>query len=236
MSITIKNLNKSFGDFHALQNINLQVPTGSLVSLLGPSGCGKTTLLRIIAGLENHNNGEIYFDETEVSNKSVRERGVGFVFQNYALFRHLTVFDNVAFGLQVLPKNQRPSKADIADRVHELLKMVQLDWLSKSYPHQLSGGQRQRVALARALAVKPKLLLLDEPSMGLAPIIVQQIFDIIQTVHKEGVTVLLVEQNAKLALQISDRGYVMESGKITMADKADVLLNDPRILSAYLGG
>ena len=163
MSITIKNLNKSFGDFHALQNINLQVPTGALVSLLGPSGCGKTTLLRIIAGLETHNNGEIYFGDTEVSHKSVRERGVGFVFQNYALFRHKTVFDNVAFGLQVLPKNQRPSKADIADRVHELLKMVQLDWLSKSYPHQLSGGQRQRVALARALAVKPKLLLLDEP-------------------------------------------------------------------------
>ena len=163
MSITIQNLNKHFGNFHALKNINLNVPTGKLVSLLGPSGCGKTTLLRIIAGLENADGGNILFDGQDVTAKHVRERKVGFVFQHYALFRHMNVFDNVAFGLTVLPKSERPPKEQIRTKVEELLKLVQLSHLAKSYPHQLSGGQRQRIALARALAVEPKLLLLDEP-------------------------------------------------------------------------
>ena len=238
MSITIKNLNKSFGDFHALQNINLQVPTGSLVSLLGPSGCGKTTLLRIIAGLENHNNGEIYFDETEVSSKSVRERGVGFVFQNYALFRHMTVFDNVAFGLQVLSKNQRPSKAEIADRVHELLKMVQLDWLSKSYPHQLSGGQRQRVALARALAVKPKLLLLDEPFGALDAKVRKELRQWLRDIHHEfNVTSLLVTHDQEEALEISDQIVVMNHGKVEQVGSGATLYDAPdnAFVTEFLG-
>ena len=238
MSITIKNLNKSFGDFHALQNINLQVPTGSLVSLLGPSGCGKTTLLRIIAGLENHNNGEIYFDETEVSSKSVRERGVGFVFQNYALFRHMTVFDNVAFGLQVLSKNQRPSKAEIADRVHELLKMVQLDWLSKSYPHQLSGGQRQRVALARALAVKPKLLLLDEPFGALDAKVRKELRQWLRDIHHEfNVTSLLVTHDQEEALEISDQIVVMNHGKVEQVGSGAKLYEEPdnAFVTEFLG-
>ena len=161
MSITIQHLNKHFGAFHALKNINLNVPTGKLVSLLGPSGCGKTTLLRIIAGLENADGGQILFDGQDVTAKHVRERKVGFVFQHYALFRHMNVFDNVAFGLTVLPKSERPSKEQIRAKVEELLKLVQLSHLAKSYPHQLSGGQRQRIALARAIAVEPKLLLLD---------------------------------------------------------------------------
>ena len=159
MSITIENLNKHFGAFHALKNINLTAPTGKLTSLLGPSGCGKTTLLRIIAGLENADGGKILFDGQDVTAKHVRERKVGFVFQHYALFRHMNIFDNVAFGLTVLPRSQRPSEKQIRSKVEELLKLVQLPHLAKSYPHQLSGGQRQRIALARALAVEPKLLL-----------------------------------------------------------------------------
>ncbi|MGN6932735.1 sulfate/molybdate ABC transporter ATP-binding protein, partial [Neisseria sp. P0013.S004] len=138
-------------------------PPGKLVSLLGPSGCGKTTLLRIIAGLENADGGQILFAGQDVTAKHVRERKVGFVFQHYALFRHMNVFDNVAFGLTVLHKSERPSKEQIRAKVEELLKLVQLSPLAKSYPHQLSGGQRHRIALARALAVEPKLLLLDEP-------------------------------------------------------------------------
>ena len=163
MSITLQHLNKHFGHFQALSNINLNVPTGKLTSLLGPSGCGKTTLLRIIAGLEHADSGTILFDGQDVTTKHVRERKVGFVFQHYALFRHMNVFDNIAFGLSVLPKAERPGKETIRAKVEELLSLVQLSHLAKSYPHQLSGGQRQRIALARALAVSPKLLLLDEP-------------------------------------------------------------------------
>ena len=163
MSITLQHLNKHFGHFQALSNINLNVPTGKLTSLLGPSGCGKTTLLRIIAGLEHADSGTILFDGQDVTTKHVRERKVGFVFQHYALFRHMNVFDNIAFGLSVLPKAERPGKEAIRAKVEELLSLVQLSHLAKSYPHQLSGGQRQRTALARALVAKPRALLLDEP-------------------------------------------------------------------------
>ena len=162
MSIEINNISKVFGNFHALDNINLTVPTGELVALLGPSGCGKTTLLRIIAGLESADQGNIAFYGNDTTHKNVRERQVGFVFQHYALFRHMTVFENVAFGLRVRPKETRPSDAEIKRRVHELLNLVQLDWLADRYPPQLSGGQRQRIALARALAVEPKVLSTDE--------------------------------------------------------------------------
>jgi sulfate transport system ATP-binding protein len=163
MSIEIRNISKRFGNFVALDNINLDIPTGELVALLGPSGCGKTTLLRIIAGMESADGGEVLFSGEEATHLHARERNVGFVFQHYALFRHMTVFENVAFGLRVKPRKERPSDADIKRRVMELLSLVQLDWLADRYPSQLSGGQRQRIALARALAVEPKVLLLDEP-------------------------------------------------------------------------
>ncbi|MDZ4212517.1 MAG: ATP-binding cassette domain-containing protein, partial [Methylotenera sp.] len=163
MSIEINHISKSFGKFNALQDINFTVPSGELVALLGPSGCGKTTLLRIIAGLESPGEGRIAFHGDDTTDLDVRERQVGFVFQHYALFRHMTVFENVAFGLRVRPKATRPNEAEIRRRVHELLNLVQLDWLADRYPPQLSGGQRQRIALARALAVEPKVLLLDEP-------------------------------------------------------------------------
>src|SRR6266404_1932526 len=163
MSIEIKNIGKTFGAFTALRNVSFQAPTGELVALLGPSGSGKTTLLRIIAGLETADQGAVLFHGEDATERSVRERQVGFVFQHYALFRHMTVFENVAFGLRVRPKAKRPAEHEIREKVHKLLSLVQLDWLADRYPSQLSGGQRQRIALARALAVEPQVLLLDEP-------------------------------------------------------------------------
>ena len=168
MSIEICGVGKRFGSFVALDNINLSIPTGELVALLGPSGCGKTTLLRIIAGMETADAGHVKFAGEEATHLHARERQVGFVFQHYALFRHMSVFENVAFGLRVKPRAERPDEASIRRRVMDLLKLVQLDWLADRYPSQLSGGQRQRIALARALAVEPKVLLLDEPFGALA--------------------------------------------------------------------
>src|ERR1700712_1611774 len=166
MSIEIRNVSKRFRDFHALRNVNLDVESGELVALLGPSGCGKTTLLRIIAGLETADDGSILFSGEDTTDVHVRERQVGFVFQHYALFRHMTVFENVAFGLRVKPRGQRPSEAQIRQKVHDLLGLVQLDWLADRFPSQLSGGQRQRIAPARALAGGPNGLLLDQPFGG----------------------------------------------------------------------
>lgn len=163
MSISVRNISKSFGSFRALDDITLDLPSGELIALLGPSGCGKTTLLRIIAGLEFADSGSVILSGEDASQKHVRERHVGFVFQHYALFRHMTVFENVAFGLRVKPRSERPTEKQISERVHRLLDLVQLDWLSNRFPSQLSGGQRQRIALARALAVEPQVLLLDEP-------------------------------------------------------------------------
>src|ERR1035437_8372402 len=163
MSISVSNISKRFGSFTALDNVSLDFPSGELVALLGPSGCSKTTLLRIITGLEQADAGEVFLEGADASGLHVRERAVGFVFQHYALFRHMTVFDNVAFGLRVKNRDLRPSESQIRHKVKELLELVQLDWLSDRYPAQLSGGQRQRIALARALAVEPRVLLLDEP-------------------------------------------------------------------------
>ena len=163
MSIHIEQISKRFGQFQALNQINLQLNTGELTALLGPSGSGKTTLLRIIAGLEQADSGLIRFNQQDISQQHVSERGVGFVFQHYALFKHMTVFENVAYGLTVKPKKLRPSKADIAKKVHNLLELVPLGWTADRYPAQVSGGQRQRIALARALAVEPKMIVIDEP-------------------------------------------------------------------------
>src|ERR1700692_240817 len=163
MSIIVRNLQKRFGDFVARDKVSLDFPAGELVALLGPSGCGKTTLLRVIAGLEYADAGSVVLNGEDVAAVGARERQVGFVFQHYALFRHMTVFENVAFGLRVQPRAVRKEEAGIRRRVQELLCLVQLDWLANRYPSQLSGGQRQRIALARALAIEPRILLLDEP-------------------------------------------------------------------------
>ncbi|ASK26362.1 sulfate/molybdate ABC transporter ATP-binding protein [Neisseria chenwenguii] len=238
MSITIQNLNKHFGSFHALKNINLIVPTGKLVSLLGPSGCGKTTLLRIIAGLENADGGSIFFDGNDVTAKHVRDRKVGFVFQHYALFRHMNVFDNIAFGLTVLPKNKRPGKEKIKAKVEELLGLVQLSHLAKSYPHQLSGGQRQRVALARALAVSPKLLLLDEPFGALDAKVRKELRTWLRDIHHElGVTSILVTHDQEEALEVSDEIVVMNHGHIEQTGAPTDIYRHPEnaFVTEFLG-
>lgn len=238
-AITIQNLNKKrFGNFHALKNINLNVPAGKLVSLLGPSGCGKTTLLRIIAGLENADGGQILFGGQDVTAKHVRERKVGFVFQHYALFRHMNVFDNVAFGLTVLPKPERPSKGQIRAKVEELLKLVQLSHLAKSYPHQLSGGQRQRIALARALAVEPKLLLLDEPFGALDAKVRKELRTWLRDIHHNlGVTSILVTHDQEEALEVSDEIVVMNHGKIEQTGSAEAIYRKPEnaFVTEFLG-
>lgn len=215
MSIEIKNIKKGFGNFSALKDVSLQVPTGGLVALLGPSGCGKTTLLRIIAGLETPDSGSIHFHGKDATERAVREREVGFVFQHYALFRHMTVFENVAFGLRVRPKHTRPNDAEIKRRVHALLNLVQLDWLADRYPPQLSGGQRQRIALARALAVEPKVLLLDEPFGALDAKVRKELRRWLRRLHDElHVTSVFVTHDQEEALEVADTIVVMNQGKI----------------------
>ena len=215
MSIEIRHINKQFGDFHALRDVSLDIQSGELVALLGPSGCGKTTLLRIIAGLENPDQGSILFSGEDTTDVHVRERQVGFVFQHYALFRHMTVFENVAFGLRVKPRKQRPSEAQIKAKVHELLSLVQLDWLADRYPSQLSGGQRQRIALARALAVEPKVLLLDEPFGALDAKVRKELRRWLRRLHDElHVTSIFVTHDQEEALEVADRVVLMNSGQV----------------------
>ena len=215
MSIQVQNIRKSFGNFTALGDVSLEFPTGELVALLGPSGCGKTTLLRIIAGLEQADGGRVLLDGHDASDTHVRERQVGFVFQHYALFRHMTVFDNVAFGLRVKPKKQRPSEADIKRRVTELLQLVQLDWLGDRFPPQLSGGQRQRIALARALAVEPRVLLLDEPFGALDAKVRKELRRWLRRLHDElHITSIFVTHDQDEALEVADRIVLMDHGKV----------------------
>ncbi len=185
MSIEIANIKKSFGRTRVLNDISLDIPSGQMVALLGPSGSGKTTLLRIIAGLEHQTSGHIRFHGTDVSRLHARDRKVGFVFQHYALFRHMTVFDNIAFGLTVLPRRERPNAAAIKAKVTKLLEMVQLAHLADRYPAQLSGGQKQRVALARALAVEPQILLLDEPFGALDAQVRKELRRWLRQLHEE---------------------------------------------------
>ncbi|MDY3331001.1 MAG: sulfate/molybdate ABC transporter ATP-binding protein [Pelistega sp.] len=228
MSIQVKQVEKHFGQFHALKNINLDVETGSLVSLLGPSGCGKTTLLRIIAGLESADSGQILLNGTDVTHMPVQERKIGFMFQSYALFRHMSVYDNIAFGLSVLPRHLRPSKELIHDKVMSLLKLIQLPHLAKSLPHQLSGGQRQRVALARSLAVEPKILLLDEPFGALDAKVRKELRQWLRDIHQElHITSLLVTHDQEEALEVSDNIVVMNHGHIEQVGDAATLYHQP---------
>ncbi|MCR6553595.1 ATP-binding cassette domain-containing protein, partial [Aeromonas sp. CPF2-S1] len=203
-------LNKHFNQYAALADINLDFHDGELVALLGPSGCGKTTLLRIIAGLEQADSGSVIIRGEDASDLHVRERNVGFVFQHYALFRHMTVFENVAFGLRVKPRSERPDEAAIRTRVKELLDLVQLSHVAARYPTQLSGGQRQRVALARALAVQPKVLLLDEPFGALDAQVRKELRRWLRELHDElHVTSLFVTHDQEEALEVADRVVLM---------------------------
>ncbi|SES96224.1 sulfate transport system ATP-binding protein [Nitrosospira multiformis] len=228
MSIEIRNLSKQFGTFSALRDVSLEVKSGELLALLGPSGSGKTTLLRVIAGLEAADTGQVLFQGEDATDQHVRERQVGFVFQHYALFRNMTIFENVAFGLRVRPKRFRPSTAEIQQRVHELLKLVQLDWLADRYPHQLSGGQRQRIALARALAVEPKVLLLDEPFGALDAKVRKELRSWLRRLHDEmHITSVFVTHDQEEALEVADRVVVMNEGRIEQIGSPDEVYEHP---------
>jgi len=228
MSIQIRHLRKTFGDFVALDDVSLEVRTGELIALLGLSGSGKTTLLRVIAGLETPDRGTVHFHGEDATDTSVRDRRVGFVFQHYALFRHLTVFDNVAFGMRVKPRRSRPGKAQISAKVHELLKLVQLDTMASRYPSQLSGGQRQRVALARALAVEPKVLLLDEPFGALDAKVRQELRRWLRRLHDElHITSVFVTHDQEEALEVADRVVVMNQGHIEQVGTAEEVYHHP---------
>ena len=228
MSIEIRNVSKQFGDFQALRDVNLDIKSGELIALLGPSGCGKTTLLRIIAGLETADVGTIHFSGEDTTDVHVRERNVGFVFQHYALFRHMTVFENVAFGLRVKPRKERPSEAQIREKVMSLLKLVQLDWIADRYPSQLSGGQRQRIALARALAVEPKVLLLDEPFGALDAKVRKELRRWLRRLHDElHVTSIFVTHDQEEALEVADRVVVINKGKIEQQGSPQEVWDNP---------
>ncbi|MBC0852521.1 sulfate/thiosulfate ABC transporter ATP-binding protein CysA [Pantoea stewartii] len=238
MSIEIKQINKSFGRTTVLNDISLDIPSGQMVALLGPSGSGKTTLLRIIAGLEHQNSGQIRFHEHDVSRLHARDRKVGFVFQHYALFRHMTVFDNIAFGLTVLPRRERPSSAEIKNRVTRLLEMVQLSHLANRFPAQLSGGQKQRVALARALAVEPQILLLDEPFGALDAQVRKELRRWLRQLHEElKFTSVFVTHDQEEAMEVADRVVVMSQGSIEQVGTPDEVWRDPatRFVLEFLG-
>ena len=230
MSIEVRHIVKTFGTFKALDDVSIRINSGELVALLGPSGSGKTTLLRIIAGLEVPDpvSGPIFFGGHDVGSQRIRDRGVGFVFQHYALFRHMSVYDNIAFGLTVKPRRVRPSKEKIRERVMELLHMIQLDNLAHRYPSQLSGGQRQRVALARALAVEPHVLLLDEPFGALDAKVRMELRGWLRRLHDEiHLTSVFVTHDQDEALELADRVAVMNNGKIEQFDTPDNVFHQP---------
>ncbi|MBN2511678.1 MAG: sulfate ABC transporter ATP-binding protein [Sedimentisphaerales bacterium] len=230
MSIQITNISKTFGAFTALRNVSLTIHNGELVALLGPSGCGKTTLLRIIAGLEQADpgSGPVLFHDDDVSAQSVRQRRVGFVFQHYSLFRHMNIFENVGFGLTVRPRKYRPSKDEIRERVHALLKLVQLERHAGMYPHQLSGGQRQRVALARSLAVEPKILLLDEPFGALDAKVRKELRQWLRKLHDEmSITSVFVTHDQEEALEVADRVAVLNAGRIEQIGPPEEVYDNP---------
>jgi sulfate/thiosulfate transport system ATP-binding protein len=228
MSIEVRNICKRFGDFAAVDNVSLQVGTGELLALLGPSGSGKTTLLRMIAGLESPDSGSILLNNEDATNHDPARRRVGFVFQHYALFRHMTIFENVAFGLRVQSRKVRPTKAEIRDKVLQLLSLVQLERLSDHYPNQLSGGQRQRVALARALAVEPKLLLLDEPFGALDAKVRKELRRWLRRLHDEiHIASVFVTHDQEEALEVADRVAVMNQGRLEQVGTPQEVYDNP---------
>lgn len=238
MSILLSNISKNFGAFSALDHINLEIPEGELVALLGPSGCGKTTLLRIIAGLEQPDSGRVLLRGEDKTEHHASHRGIGFVFQHYALFRHMTVFDNIAFGLRVKPKKERPTEAAIAQKVHALLALVQLDWLHDRYPDQLSGGQRQRIALARALAVEPSVLLLDEPFGALDASVRRDLRQWLRTLHNElHVTTIFVTHDQEEAMEVASRVVVLNHGLIEQQGTPSDIYDHPAnaFVSRFIG-
>jgi len=234
MSIEVRNVNKTFGTFKALDNVSLNFPDGELVALLGPSGCGKTTLLRVIAGLEHADSGRVILDGDDATTKDVRQRRVGFVFQHYALFRHLTVFENIAFGLRVRPRGERPSEKDIRAKVGQLLELVQLSWVANRFPSQLSGGQRQRIALARALAVEPRVLLLDEPFGALDAKVRKELRRWLRTLHDElHISSIFVTHDQEEALEVSDRIVLINKGRVEQIGPPKEIYERPATAFAY---
>jgi sulfate transport system ATP-binding protein len=234
MTIHVRNVTKRFDGFTALDDVSLAIEPGELVALLGPSGSGKTTLLRIIAGLEFQSQGQVLFDQEDASERHVGARGVGFVFQHYALFRHMTVFENVAFGLRVRPRRLRPSGGEIRDRVMRLLRLVQLDGFVQRYPAQLSGGQRQRVALARALAIEPRVLLLDEPFGALDAKVRKELRRWLRRLHDEmSLTSVFVTHDQEEALELADRVVVMSQGRIEQIGTPEEVYDRPATPFVY---
>ena len=230
--LQLRQIRKSFDNTEVLKGIDLEAGQGEFITLLGASGCGKTTTLRIIAGLELPDAGQVILEGQDITNREPNKRDVNTVFQNYALFPHMNVSDNVGYGLKI----RKVPKAEIAESLAGVYKRFpRLEERKGQRAGTLSGGEQQMLAMGRALMSKPKIILMDEPSMGLSPIFVNEIFDIIQEVSKSGTTVLLVEQNAKKALSIADRAYVLETGKIVLEGKASDLLNNDSIKKAYLG-
>jgi sulfate transport system ATP-binding protein len=224
MGITVEGASKRFGDFQALNDVSINVPNGSLTALLGPSGSGKSTLLRAIAGLETLDGGRVLIDDEDVSTKPVQKREVGFVFQHYAAFKHMTVFENVGFGLKI----RKWKKPEISDRVHELLRLVQLDGLAGRFPSQLSGGQRQRMALARALAVQPQVLLLDEPFGALDAKVRKDLRTWLRHLHEEmHVTTIFVTHDQEEAMDVAEQLVVMNNGQVEQSGSADDLYENP---------
>lgn len=234
MSIQVDHVTKRFGSFTVLNDVSLHAQAGELIALLGPSGCGKTTLLRILAGLERPDQGRIFLHGVEVTDQRITDRRVGFVFQHYALFRHMTVTENVAFGLSVLPRAQRPSPDKIQKKVDELLSLVQMRAMADRYPNQLSGGQRQRVALARALAVEPKLLLLDEPFGALDAKVRKELRRWLRRLHDElHITSILVTHDQEEALEAADRIVVLNQGHIEQIGTPDEVYEHPATPFVY---
>ena len=228
MSVEVQNITKSFGKNTVLKSISLKVAKGELVALLGPSGSGKTTLLRIIAGLEFADDGKIFFHEQEVTMQSAYQRKAGFVFQNYALFNHMTVTENIAFGLKIRKRSQRPSRTEIQQRVEELLKRVQLEEFDKRYPSQLSGGQRQRIALARALAIEPRVLLLDEPFGALDAKVRKELRRWLRQFHEEThLTSIFVTHDQEEAFEVADRVVILSDGVIQQESSPDEVTQNP---------
>ncbi len=238
MSIVLSNISKNFGQFAALNNVSLEIPEGDLVALLGPSGCGKTTLLRIIAGLESPDAGHVVINGQDKTSEHVSHRGIGFVFQHYALFRHMTVFDNVAFGLRVKPRQSRPGEAEISKKVKSLLDLVQLGWLADRFPDQLSGGQRQRIALARALAVEPNVLLLDEPFGALDASVRKDLRQWLRNLHHElHVTSIFVTHDQEEAMEVASQVVVLNHGQIEQQGAPSAIYDHPSnaFVSKFIG-